>query len=320
MRTGIPLAAAALAAALACGQTSPDAGTTATQPSPAPGVAAAAAQGRESSAAGLSERLAAISARAGGDVGVAVIHVESGGEAGFQADRQLPLFSVFKLPLAVAVLREVEAGRLRLDERVRTTPAEIVPGWRGNTELWRRPVERTVGELIELSIARSDNTSSDKLLALVGGPAAVTRLTQSLGLAGITIHSTVREYVARKGRNNTGAARDLARLLALLQQGKALGPPQTALLVGIMERATTGARRLRGSLPAGTRVADKTGTGETATNDVGLITLPDGRGHLAVAVLISDSRLPAEEQEKLIAELARAAYDAHAAPPAQAGR
>ena len=309
MRAGISIVALALATASACGRMSSDTGAGAAQPSPAPGVAAA--RSRRDSPAGLNEQLAAIGTRAGGDVGVAVIHVESGGESAFRADRRLPLFSVFKLPLAVAVLREVEAGRLRLDERVRVTPEEIVPGWRGNTELWREPVERTVSELLELSIARSDNTSSDKLLALVGGPSAVTRLMHSLGLADITIQSTVREYVTQKGKNNTGAARDLARLLALLQQGKALGPPQTALLIGMMGRATTGERRLRGALPAGTRVADKTGTGETATNDVGLITLPDGRGHLAVAVLISNSKLSSEEQEKLIAELARAAYDAH---------
>jgi len=111
-------------------------------------------------------------------VGVAVIHVESGGEAAFQAERQLPLYSVFKLPLAVAVLREAEAGRLRLDQKVRVTPEEIVPGWQGNTDLWRKPVERTITELLELSIMRSDNTSSDKLLRLVGGPAAVTARRQ----------------------------------------------------------------------------------------------------------------------------------------------
>jgi len=246
-------------------------------------------------------------------VGVAVVHVESGGEAAFQAEKQLPLYSVFKLPLAVVVLREVEAGRLRLDQKVRVTPEEIVPGWQGNTDLWREPVERTVAELLELSIARSDNTSSDKLLSLVGDSEAVTRLTQSLGLADITIQSTVREYVTQGGKNNTGSARDLARLLAKIRKGEVLGPQQTALLLGMMERATTGVRRLRGDLPAGTKVADKTGTGENATNDVGLITLPEGRGHLAMAVLISNSKLTAGEQEKLIAELARAAYDAHSA-------
>ena len=313
MRTVISIAtlAVAVAVALACEQTTRDKNASAVHPSPAAGVAAA--QGQKGSDAGLAGRLVAISARARGDVGVAVVHVESGGEAAFQAEKQLPLYSVFKLPLAVVVLREVEAGRLRLDQKVRVTPEEIVPGWQGNTDLWREPVERTVAELLELSIARSDNTSSDKLLSLVGGSEAVTRLTQSLGLADITIQSTVREYVTQGGKNNTGSARDLARLLAKIRKGEVLGPQQTALLLGMMERATTGVRRLRGDLPAGTKVADKTGTGENATNDVGLIALPEGRGHLAMAVLISNSKLTAGEQEKLIAELARAAYDAHSA-------
>jgi beta-lactamase class A len=317
VRTAISFVVLALAAALpGCVRATRD--TSEARPSPAAETSQARRQ--EGSDAGLAERLAAICSRAEGDVGVAVIHVEAGSEAAFQAERRLPLYSVFKLPLAVAALREVEAGRLRLDQKVRVTPEEIVPGWQGNTDLWRKPVERTVEELLAFSIERSDNTSSDKLLQLVGGPAAVTRLMQSLGLQEITIQSTVREYATQGGRHNTGAARDLARLLVLLQKGDVLRPPQTALLLGMMERATTGERRLRGSLPASTRVADKTGTGPMGTNDVGIITLPGGRGHLAVAVLISNSKLPAGEQEKLIAELARAAYDAHAARPAQASQ
>ncbi|MGI9066639.1 MAG: serine hydrolase [Pyrinomonadaceae bacterium] len=84
-----------------------------------------------------------------------------------------------------------------------------------------------------------------------------------------------------------------------------------------MGRALTGEKRLRGDLPKDTPVADKTGTGEAGsnTNDVGLITLPEGKGHLAIAVLISGSKLPAQAQEKLIAELARVAYDAHVSQP-----
>jgi beta-lactamase class A len=91
------------------------------------------------------------------------------------------------------------------------------------------------------------------------------------------------------------------------------------LLLGLMRRATTGLRRLRGDLPAGTIVADKTGTGEdgAATNDVGLITLPGGKGHLAMAVLVSGSKLPAEAQEQIIAELAKTAYDFYTSRPTQ---
>ncbi len=279
---------------------------------------AARPQNREGFDAELVARLRGLCDGAGGEVGVAVVHVETGRAVAIEGERQLPLYSVFKLPLAVSVLQDVEENRLRLEQKVRVAPEEATPGWKGNTDLWRRPVELTVAELLELSLVRSDNTSSDKLLGLVGGPEAVTRRMRALGFRNISIRTTVREFALRRENPNTGAASDLASLLARLQEGRILQPPQLTLLLGLMERSTTGLRRLRGDLPAGTKVADKTGTGDagSATNDVGLITLPDGRGHLSVAVLLSGSKLPAEAQEKLIAGLARVAYDAHVSRPA----
>jgi beta-lactamase class A len=278
-----------------------------------PAANAAQTQSGESVDAGLAERLRTLCEGAGGSVGVAVMHVETGQTTGVEGTAKLPLYSVFKLPLAVSVLKEAEENRLRLDQKVRVTPEEAAPGWKGNGDLWRKPVERTVAELLELSIVRSDNTSSDKLLQLVGGPEAVTERMRSLGFADIDIIVSTRQFAAQRDRPNTATAADLARLLARLQKGEVLQLPQQTLLLGLMGRALTGERRLRGDLPAGTPVADKTGTGEpgTSTNDVGLITLPGGKGHLAMAVLLSGSKLPPEAQEKLIAELARAAYDAY---------
>ena len=265
----------------------------------------------------LTERLRKITERADGEIGVAVIHVETGASVEIQGARSLPLYSVFKLPLAITVLKAVEENRLRLDQKVLVTREDVVPGWQGNTDLWREPGERSLQQLLEFAIVRSDNTSSDKLLQLVGGPQAVTEHMRSLGLQNINIHTTVREIAARRANPNMGSASDLARLLVRLQKGEVLAPAQLSVLLDMMRRTTTGARRLRGDLPAGTTVADKTGTGENTTNDVGLIALPQGKGHLAMAVFVNESKLSSEAQEKLIAELARAAYDAHTSPPAQ---
>jgi len=263
-------------------------------------------------AAELTERLQALCRRAEGSVAVAAIHVETGRRTAVQGSKLFPLYSVFKLPLAVAVLKDVEEQRLRLDRKVRVTPADVAPGSPGNTDLWRKPVQLTVRELLELSLVRSDNTSSDQLLRLVGGPAGVTRRMRALGLENLHIRSSVREFVSG-GAPNTGSADDVARLLVSVQKGEALRPPQLAVLLGMMRRSKTGMQRLRGALPPGTPVADKTGTGKdgAATHDVGLITLPEGGGRLAIAVLISGSKLRPGVQEKLIADIGRAAYDAH---------
>jgi beta-lactamase class A len=230
----------------------------------------------------------------------------------FEGAKKLPLYSVYKLPLAVTILQEVEKKNLSLDKKVQVTPDDVAPGSQANADLWRQPGERTTAQLLEFSIVRSDNTSTDKLLGLVNGPATVSERMHTLGFSNIDIKYSSREFAAHRDKPNVGSAADLAQLLAKLQKGELLQQPQFSLLFGFMERARTGGeRRLRAKLPAGTQVGDKTGTGDSTTNDVGLITLPEGKGHLAIAVLITSSKPATEAQEKLIAELARAAYDSY---------
>ena len=260
--------------------------------------------------AALSERFKALCGSVDGDVSVAVVHVESGRMADFEGTKQLPLYSVYKLPVAITILQEVEKKKLSLEKTVRVTPDDVAPGSQFNTDLWRQPGEKTVAELLEFSIVRSDNTSTDKLLQLIDGPAAVTERMRAFGFSNINIKYSSREFAAHRDKPNTATASDLAQLLAKLQKGDLLQQPQFSLLFGFMERARTGGeRRLRANLPSGTQVAEKTGTGDSTTNDVGLISLPEGKGHLAMAVLINGPKPALEAQEKLIAELARTAYD-----------
>ena len=64
------------------------------------------------------------------------------------------------------------------------------------------------------------------------------------------------------------------------------------MLITLMEQSTTGLKRIRGRLPAGTIVADKTGTLAGTVNDVGFITLPDNNGHIAIVVFVKGSEAP----------------------------
>ena len=267
----------------------------------------------------LSETLKKLCDTVGGKVSVAVVHVETGKSATVDASNELPLFSVFKLPLAITILKRIEDGSLKLDQNVHIGPDELMVGTRANSQRWQNPVDFTIKQLLEFSIIESDNTSSEKLLQLVGGPQAVTERMLSFDLQQINIKTTIKDYVATRSNPNTGSAAGLVKLLSKLQNGELLQPAQTDLVIGMMERAKTGLHRLRGNLPQGTKVADKTGSGDPnpktnfaiSTNDVGLITLPNGRGHLAMAVLLHESTLTDEAQEKLIADLARAAFDAY---------
>ena len=308
------LAASVAGALSACSKSEPTTVSSQSLPSSSP---VASAESTDRAVANLQQWLQTLKdSTTVGDVAVAIAHVETGQTVEIDGARKLPLYSVFKVPLAIAVLKGVEEKRLELSKQIRVGPGDVAPGSQFNTDLWRKPVDKTVTELIELSIVRSDNTSSDKLLELVGGPAGVTKRMRELGFANIDIISTTREITANRDRVNIGAAADLADFLVKLKKGALLQPDNTQMVLGFMTRALIGERRLRGKLPPGTAVADKTGTGETTTNDVGIITLPEGRGHLAIAVFINGSKSTTMAQEDVIAAVGRAAYDSFVSVPA----
>lgn len=232
----------------ACGRSE---GAAASRPDPSSATNPSSVQRPATEDGELSERLKTLCNSADGDIGAAVVHVESGRTANLAGMKQLPLYSVYKLPLAITVLKEVEDKHLSLDRKVRVSPEDVAPGSQFNTELWRRPVEKTVTELLEFLIVRSDNTSSDKLLQLIGGPAAVTERMHAFGFSNIDIKYSSREFAAHRDKPNTGTASDFAQLLTKLQQGELLQPSHLSLLLEFMERARTGGeRRLRANLPA----------------------------------------------------------------------
>lgn len=87
-----------------------------------------------------------------------------------------------------------------------------------------------------------------------------------------------------------------------------------------MSSGTRGSSHIAGLLPQGTPVAHKPGTSGTsggvaaATNDIGIVTLPNGH-HMAIAVLLTNARGSAPARDSVIARASRAAYDALSAAP-----
>jgi len=213
----------------------------------------------------------------------------------------------------------VDERVLTLDEKVRVEAGDLVPAKVHSPVRDKYPqggVELSVGELLRSTLVESDGTTSDVLLRLVGGPGRVNEYLRGLGVEGIVVATTEKEMAGGELVQYRNWATPLAmlKLLRALNEGRGLSARGDALLLQLMEESVTGPRRLKGLLPAGTVVAHKTGTSNTAagltraTNDVGIITLPDGR-HLAVAVFVSDSRAGEETRERVIAEIARAAWD-----------
>jgi len=110
-----------------------------------------------------------------------------------------------------------------------------------------------------------------------------------------------------------------ADFLLKLDRGEILSPASTRVLLDILHATKTGPRRLRAGLPPDARLAHKTGTSADtegrngATNDIGIVTLPDGR-KLVIVALLTGSSAPEEAREAALADVARAAVGALTAP------
>ncbi|MEO8430966.1 MAG: class A beta-lactamase [Acidobacteriota bacterium] len=287
-------------------------------------LAAAASAGGPCGREALQDRMARIAEPAGGRVGASALLIETGERASTNGDARFPMQSVYKVPIAMAILRRVDRGTLSLDARTPVLAADLAPPRVHSPMRDRFPrggrLEPTLEDLLRATIVDSDGTASDLLLRLVS-PDEVTRFLREIGISGLTVATSEAgmsrsEDVQYRNWATPDAAADL---LALLEKGRVLSGESRSALLGWMRATPVGPGRLRGLLPPGTDVAHKTGSSGTvggmdrATNDAGIVTLPDGR-HLAVVVFVSDSRADQAAREGVIAGIARAAWDCWTAP------
>ncbi|MCA1600961.1 MAG: class A beta-lactamase-related serine hydrolase [Acidobacteria bacterium] len=254
--------------------------------------------------------------------------------------------STYKVPIAVQLLARVDQGEVRLDQVVELKPSDIRPNGTIRSLLSKPGLTISVRNLLELVLLVGDNTAADVLLRMAGGPPAVTARMRALGIhdmdvsrpvinmladsVGIQVppesertpelldslyETTTPETRAAARTKWEGDPRDtstpdaMAALLVRIQRKDLLKPDSAELLLDGLRRNQDGDTRLKAMLPAGTMVAHKMGTLGRTTNDVGIITLPETAGHIAVAVFVKSSDNDGAERERAIAQIARAVYD-----------
>lgn len=241
------------------------------------GAASVAAASPFALAAGA-DPFGAIERKWGVSVGVAAHVVGSGRSVSHRAGERFPLASTWKLPLVMAVLARAQAGTLSLDRPVRFTSADLAR-FGPIAHDYPHGGELTVREICRRTISYSDNTGADLLAPLAGGPAAVNRYVRTLGIDGVSIDHRERELpsaAVRANPHDTGTPHAMMRLVERLVTRSPLAAAQTSLLLTWLRGTKTGGKRLRAGVPPGWTVADKTGTYDNASNDVGLLYPPNG--------------------------------------------
>jgi len=264
------------------------------------------------------KQLEQIASGAKGKVGVTALVLETGETVSLNPHDHFPMQSVYKLPIGMALMKRVDAGKIKLDQKVRVTKDEFI-GRASHSPIrdkYPNGTELTVNELLAWMLLESDGTASDVLMKLAGGPEAVQACLTELKITDMIVLDTEKAFAqdhSLQYRNWTTPEAAVA-LLRALNERRGLSESTQGLLLRLMTESKTGPKRLKGLLPAGAVVAHKTGTSGTengvtaATNDIGIITLPNGR-HLAIAVFVADSPADEATREGVIARIAQNVWD-----------
>ncbi|HVG64390.1 MAG TPA: serine hydrolase [Hyalangium sp.] len=284
----------------------------------------AAPTGPEALRGSLQQRIAQVK---GATVAVAYQDLGNPKDAVFlEADRSLHAASTMKVPVLLEFFRQVDAGKLSLDQSltlvnqfhsiVDGSPYSLDPKEDEDAALYERigkPVP--VRELLQRMITRSSNLATNSVIALVD-PKRVTETLRALGARQMTVLRGVEDDKAyQKGLINTATAKDLATVLFAIEQGKAASASSTQAMRTILLAQELN-DEIPAGLPPGTPVAHKTGQITGVLHDAAIV-YPPGRAPYILVVLTSG--IPDEKVARsLIVDISRSVY-AHAtrnAPPA----
>ena len=235
------------------------------------------------------------------------------------AEKKLPMQSVFKYHIALAVLDLVDKGKLSLNQKVFIKKSELLPNtWSPIRE--KNPegnFEMPISELIEYSVAMSDNVGCDVLLRLIGGPKVVHDFLISKGAKDtqIVYNEEIMQSEWKNQYENYTTMKSATRLLKDFYKGKILSKKSTEFLLAVMYRTSTGLNKIVEQLPKYAKVAHKTGSsgkndaGLTgAENDIAIITLPNGKTY-AIAIFVSDSTESYDVNCKMISDISKVVFE-----------
>lgn len=261
------------------------------------------------------DALARLEDRVGGRLGVCVLDTATGRKLVRRGSERFAMCSTFKLPLAAAILREVDRDKLKLDTFVPYTKADMVMH-APVTEANLAKGGMTVGALAEAAQKQSDNPAANLLLKQLGGPAGFTQFFRDLGDTVTRVdryEPAMNRVVPGDERDTTTPEAMAATIETILLTDRVLTQRSRDLLIQWMIDTQTGLKRLRAGFPTDWRAGDKTGTGYDdiagKVNDIA-IAWPPGKAPI-IATAYYNTAGPADdvsdEHQAVLAEAGRIA-------------
>lgn len=254
--------------------------------------------------------------KSGADVAVAFRTLDGKTQWFSRADEPFHAASTMKVAVLIELYRQVHQGRVRLDDTIRIrnefhslvdgSPYSLSPDDDSETELYRAVGEtRTLGQLSELMITVSSNLATNLLMEKLGVD-NIRAGVHALGADGMNVLRELEDSKAfQQGLNNTTTARALLQLMEAIAHGKAVDPEASRQMAAVLERQTFN-DRIPAGLPAGTRVAHKTGEITKIQHDAAIVYAP----RPFVLVVLTRGLADPKAGSALIADITRQLYQA----------
>ena len=234
----------------------------------------------------LEQQLSSLVSNKSADVGIAALDLNTGETVSIKGNTPFPMASTVKVAIAALYLAQVDHGRRSLDDTINGVSAR---------------------SLMARMLIHSDNRATDILLADLGGPSAVHDWLQDNGITGLRVDRSIADLLHSKrdlwDRRDSSTPVAMVDLLKRIYKAELIKPDSRNYLLDLMAQCQTGKNRMKALLP-GVPIEHKTGTLDGLTDDVGFLTLPDGR-RVAVAIFTRGG----SDRPRTIAETARAIYD-----------
>ncbi|AOJ04532.1 class A beta-lactamase [Burkholderia mayonis] len=269
--------------------------------------ACAPLRGNPNGVAAAERQLGELESSFDGRLGFVALDTATGACIAHRADERFPFCSTFKTMLSAAILARSAGDATLLRRRIPYEKRDLV----SYSPITEKHVGEgmTVAELCAATLQYSDNTAANLLIALLGGPQAVTAYARSIGDTMFRLDRRETELntaIPGDERDTTTPAAMAASVRRLLV-GDALGVAQRAQLDTWMLGNTTGGARIRAGVPADWRVADKTGTGDYGTgNDIG-VAYPPNRAPIVIVIYTTMRDKNAQARNDVLASAARIA-------------
>jgi beta-lactamase class A len=268
---------------------------------------------------GLAQQVATAAARQGGTT-IGVVFIDPAREYSFGVGDTVHMHaaSTMKVPVLIEVFKQADAGRFKLTDSLPvrnqfrsiadSSTYELSAADDSDSTLYKRiGGKATIAELARLMIVRSSNLATNLLIDLVT-PAAVRKTLADAGVTGMNVQRGVEDTPAfRKGMNNTTTAAGLAGALELLLDCKGMKKSSCQEMLNILSGQEFN-EMIPALLPAGTRVAHKTGSITGIRHDGGIVFRPDGKPY--VLVILTRGFEKATDADRFGADISRLIWDA----------